>query len=210
MLEYFGGLTDPRVDLAKGHELLDIIVITICAVICGADYVRAVKENQGQLHDDVRDLFQGAEEFGFEGVPYDFTATLENGHRRIERRECWAISDPESLEYLSTGQEWPKLRSAVKVVGHRETAEGAEVQPRHYISSLEAPAQRLLQAVRRHWGIENSLHWTLDVAFREDQCRVRKDHTPRNMVLSRQISHLGEHSSGAPARRSKPVPGPRV
>ena len=60
---------------------------------------------------------------------------------------------------------------------------------RYYISSLEAPAQRLLAAVRRHWGIENSLHWTLDVAFREDQCRVRKDHAPQNMALLRQISH---------------------
>ena len=104
----------------------------------------AVKDNQGQLHEDIRDLFQGAEEFGFEGVPYDFAATLEKGHGRIERRECWVISDPESLEYLSTGQEWPKLRSVLKVVGRRETAEGAEVQPRYYISSLEAPAQRLL------------------------------------------------------------------
>ena len=155
----------------------------------GADYVLAVKENQGQLHDDVRDLFQGAEEFGFEGVPYDFAATLEKGHGRIERRECWVISDPEGLEYLSTGREWPKLRSVLKVVGRRETAKGTEVQPRYYISSLEAPAQRLLQTVRRHWSIENSLHWTLDVAFREDQCRVRKDHAPQNMALLRQISH---------------------
>ena len=106
-----------------------------------------------------------------------------------ERRECWVISDPEGLEYLSAGREWPKLRSVLKVVGRRETAKGTEVQPRYYISSLEAPAQRLLQTVRRHWSIENSLHWTLDVAFREDQCRVRKDHAPQNMALLRQISH---------------------
>ena len=183
-------------------ELLDLhgCIVTIDAMGCqkniaqgivdgGADYVLAVKENQGQLHDDVRDLFQGAEEFGFEGVPYDFAATLEKGHGRIERRECWVISDPEGLEYLSTGREWPKLRSVLKVVGRRETAKGTEVQPRYYISSLEAPAQRLLQTVRRHWSIENSLHWTLDVAFREDQCRVRKDHAPQNMALLRQISH---------------------
>ena len=88
---------------------------------------------------------------------------------------------------LSTGREWPKLRSVLKVVGRRETAKGTEVQPRYYISSLEAPTQRLLQTVRRHWSIENSLHWTLDVAFREDQCRVRKDHAPQNMALL--ISH---------------------
>ncbi len=152
----------------------------------GADYVLAVKDNQGQLHDDVRDLFLGAEEFGFAGVPHDFAATLEKGHGRIERRECWVIADPESLEYRSAGQEWPKLRSAVKVAGRRE---GVQVQPRYYISSLEASAQRLLEAVRSHWSIENSLHWTRDVTFGEDQCRVRKDHAPQNMALLRQISH---------------------
>ena len=183
-------------------RLLDLLglsgcIVTIDAMGCqkniaqrivdgGADYVLAVKDNQGQLHDDVRDLFLGAEEFGFAGVPHDFAATLEKGHGRIERRECWVIADPKSLEYLSTGQEWPKLRSAVKVAGRRE---GAQVQPRYYISSLEASAQRLLEAVRSHWSIENSLHWTLDVTFGEDQCRVRKDHAPQNMALLRQISH---------------------
>ena len=72
---------------------------------------------------------------------------------------------------------------------HRETAAGAISQPRYYISSLPAPAGQLLAAVRSHWSIENSLHWTLDVTFREDQCRVRKDHGPQNLATLRQISH---------------------
>ena len=140
----------------------------------GADYVLALKENQGQLYEDVRDLFEGAEEFGFEGVPHDYATTLNKNHGRIERRECWTISDPSCLEYLSTGQDWPSLRSVVKVVGRRETPEETTVQPRYYISSLDAPAERLLEVVCTHWSIENSLHWSLDVTFGEDQCRVRK------------------------------------
>ena len=68
-----------------------------------ADYLLAVNGNQGQLHEDVRDLFEGAGEFGFEGVPYDYATTLNKGHGRVERRECWVISDSASLNYLSTG-----------------------------------------------------------------------------------------------------------
>ena len=149
----------------------------------------ALKENQGQLYEDVRDRFEGAEEFGFGGVPHDYATTLNQDHGRIERRECWTISDPSCLEYLSTGQDWPVLRSVVKVVGRRETPAGTTVQPRYYISSLDAPAERLLKVVRTHWSIENSLHWSLDVTFGEDHCRIRKDHAPQNMATLRQVSH---------------------
>ena len=107
----------------------------------------------------------------------------------MERRECRVISDPDCLDYLSAGREWPSLRSVVRVTGHRETAARVTVQPRYYISSLEAPAGRLMEAVRSHWSIENSLHWSLDVTFGEDQCRVRKDNGPQNMATLRQISH---------------------
>ena len=155
----------------------------------GADYVLALKENQGRLYDDVRDLFEGAEEFGYEGVPHDYATTLNKGHGRIERRECWVISDPLSLEYLRAGPDWPGLRSVVKVVGRRDTAEGTAVQPRYYISSLDAPAACLLETVRRHWSIENELHWSLDVTFGEDQCRIRKEYAPQNMATLRQVSH---------------------
>ena len=122
-------------------------------------------------------------------MPYDYATTLNKGHGRIERRECWAISDPSCLEYLSTGGDWPGLRSVVKVVGRRETETGATAQARYYISSLDSPAERMLEAVRTHSSIENSLHWSLDVTFREDQSRVRKDHGPQNMATLRQISH---------------------
>ena len=179
---------------------LEGCIVTIDAMGCqkgiaqgildrGADYVLALKENQGRLHQDVRDLFEGAEEFDFDGVPHDYATSLNKGHGRVERRECWVISGPLSLEYLSTGPEWANLRSVVKVVGRRDTEEGVPVQPRYYISSLDAPAERLLETVRRHWSIENELHWSLDVTFGEDQCRIRKDHAPQNMATLRQISH---------------------
>ncbi len=122
-------------------------------------------------------------------MPYDYFTTLNKNHGRRERRECWTISDPECLDYLSTGQQWPGLRSVVKVVGRREAETGTTVQPRYFISSLDVSAEDLLNAVRAHWSIENSLHWSLDVTFREDQCRVRKDHGPQNFATLRNISH---------------------
>ena len=104
-------------------------------------------------------LLEGAEEFGSEGVPHDYATTLNQDHGRIERRECWVISDLSCLEYLSAGQSWPNPRS---------------VQPRYFISSLDASAERLLAAIRTHWSIENQLYWSLDVTFSDDQCRVRE------------------------------------
>ena len=167
-------------------------IVTIDAMVCqreiaeqivesGADYVLVVKENQGQLNDDLRDLFHGAEEYGFEGVPHDYARTLNKGHGRIETRECWVITDLYCLDYLRTKKQWTGLKAAVKISARRETVEGAAVQSRYYISNLKAPAEKLLEAVRQHWSIENSLHWSLDVTFGEDQCRVRKDHAPQNL-----------------------------
>ena len=183
-------------------EMLELngCIVTIDAMGCqkeiaqgilnrGADYVLAVKQNQGRLYDDVRDLFEGAEESGFHGVPHDYATTLNKGHGRIERRECWSVSDPVCLEYLSTAGEWPGLGTVVKVAGRRETEDGTTLQARYYISSLDESAKRLLEVVRAHWSIENSLHWSLDVTFREDQSRVRKDHGAQNMATLRQISH---------------------
>ena len=155
----------------------------------GADYVLAVKENQGQLYEGIRDLFEGAAALGFDGVPYDYAHTVNKGHGRVERRECWVVTAADCLDYLDPQGQWPQLKAAIKVVGHRETVEGSASQPRYYISSLAAPAGQLQDAVRGHWSIENSLHWTLDVTFREDQCRVRKDHGPQNLATLRQISH---------------------
>ena len=175
-------------------EMLELngCIVTIDAMGCqkeiakgilegGADYLLAVKGNQGQLYQDVRDLFEGGDGLGLNGVPHDYATTLNKGHGRIERRECWSIGDPACLEYLSTAGDWSGLRSVVKVECRRETEGGTTVQARYYISSLEASAHRQLAAVRAHWS--------LDVTFREDQSRIRKDNAPQNMATLRQISH---------------------
>ena len=122
-------------------------------------------------------------------MSHDYATTLNKGHGRIERRECWSIIAPACLEYLITDPEWPGLRSMVKVADRCETAAGISAQPRYYISSPNVPAQRLLKAARSHWSIENSLHQSLVVSFQDDQSRVRKDHGAQNMATLRQIAH---------------------
>ena len=187
--------------IPKLLQLLELAgcIITIDAMGCQreiareiieaqADYLLAVKENQGRLYDDVRDLFEGAEEYDFEGVRYDFARTLNKGHGRLETRQCWVITDPDCLDYLQNRQQWANLNAVVKVTAQRETATGTTVHSRYYISSLARPAQTLLEVTRRHWGIENSLHWSLDVTFREDHSRVRKDNGPQNLAVLRQIA----------------------
>ena len=187
--------------IPKLLQLLELAgcIITIDAMGCQreiareiieaqADYLLAVKENQGRLYDDVRDLFEGAEEYDFEGVPYDFARTLNKGHGRLETRQCWVITDPDCLDYLQNRQQWANLNAVVKITAQRETATGTTVHSRYYISSLARPAQTLLEVTPRHWGIENSLHWSLDVTFREDHSRVRKDNGPQNLAVLRQIA----------------------
>ncbi len=124
-------------------EMLDLhgCIVTIDAMGCqreiaqqiiagGADYVLAVKENQGRLHEGIRDLFQGAEAWGFDGVPYDYALTVDKGHGRVERRECWTITATDCLDYLDPQGQWSQLKAAVRVVGHRQTGAGGISQPR--------------------------------------------------------------------------------
>lgn len=187
--------------IPKLLELLDLkdCTVTIDAMGCQkeiaqgilegeADYVLAAKQNQGTLYEDIKDLFEEAEATGFEGVPYAYHTTLNKNHGRLERRECWVISDSECLEYLSTGKEWAGLRSVVKVVGRREAETGTTVQPRYFISSLDVSAEQMLATIRAHWSIENSLHWSLDVTFDEDHSRVRTGHADQNLAVIRHLA----------------------
>ena len=152
----------------------------------GADYVLAVKKNQKHLCEDVEDLFFGAFELG--GVEYDTYETVEKGHGRIEIRQCWVISDPQDLSYISVLSEWKSLSCVALVRGERRIGDSVSVENRYYISSLKGDARQLLSAIRGHWGIENSLHWVLDIAFREDDSRVRKDNAPENLAVMRHIA----------------------
>jgi len=154
----------------------------------GGDYVLALKENHGQLYEDTVLLFDDLEVSQLKAYTFDEEKTVEGGHGRLETRQCWAISDPEVVQALRGAREWESLQSVVKVRTKRTDGEQVTVQDRYYLSSLEGDAKKLLQAKRSHWGIENGLHWVLDIAFREDESRVRKDHAAQNLAILRHIA----------------------
>lgn len=178
-------------------RLLDLekCVVTIDAIGCqteiaetilrqGADYVLAVKDNQETLHEDVQAAFERTGRFNRP----DYHKTVNKGHGRIEVRECWAISDPDILAHINDYKLWKGLHSLVKVTSERRRDGEISHTTRYFISSLPADAQRLLHSVRAHWQIENRLHWVLDMAFREDESRVRKNHAPQNLAILRHIA----------------------
>ena len=153
-----------------------------------ADYVLAVKKNQGRLLEDVEDLFSCGQRAGFEDMEHDFCQTLGKGHGRIETRRCWTIDDPDQLSYVETGKEWPGLSSIGLVTAERREGEQVSVESRYYISSLEPDASRLLQTTRSHRGIENRVHWVLDLSFREDESRIRSGNTSENLAIIRHMA----------------------
>ena len=197
-------VADKSNEITAIPELLRVLelsgcIVTIDAMGCqkeiaqtiidrDADYVLALKENQGRLHEDVRDLFEGAQEMGFAGIAYDFHETISKGHGRIETRRCWTTSDPHGLEYIRDRRAWKKLNNLVMVTSERSIGEETTTDTRFYISSLKSDARALLQATRGHWGIENSVHWVLDIAFREDESRIRKGNGPQNFAVLRHIA----------------------
>jgi predicted transposase YbfD/YdcC len=154
----------------------------------GADYVLALKANQERLFADVQGLFADVERWGLDTVPHTHDRWVDGGHGRIEVRETWAITDPVQLAYLDPTGTWPSLRSVVHIHATRQLADRPTTQDRYYLSSLDRPARQISQAVRHHWGIENSVHWVLDMAFREDESRVRLGHAARNLSLLRHLA----------------------
>jgi predicted transposase YbfD/YdcC len=154
----------------------------------GADYILGVKENQGRLYEDIHDLFADNQRFNYEGVPHSYARTVNKDHGRIEIRQCWTISDPEYLANIRNLQRWTGIQTLVMILSERRIGDVVEVQDRYFISSLESDAHKILQAKRSYWGIENSLHWVLDIAFSEDRSRVRKDNAPQNFAILRHMA----------------------
>jgi predicted transposase YbfD/YdcC len=154
----------------------------------GGDYVLAVKDNQAGLCEELEDLFATAEQFDFADVPHTYERTAEREHGRLEVRQCWATTDHECLAYLSRSSQWRGLASVAKVVRKRRLDGHHSEETVYYISSRAAEASWILDSCRTHWGIENGLHWVLDVAFAEDHCRVRKDNGPANFAILRRLA----------------------
>jgi len=157
-------------------------------VEANADYILSVKENQGHLFEDISVLFAVDQAQNFKYASFDYKKTVNKGHGRIEVRECWSTSNPEYLRLIRGLENWAGLQSIIMVVCTRIIGDQETKYARYYISSLLSNAERILQAVRKHWSIENKLHWVLDVALNEDRSRVRKDQAPENLAVLRHIA----------------------
>jgi predicted transposase YbfD/YdcC len=150
-----------------------------------ADYVLALKGNQGKLFEDVKWLFQQAINTDFVDVDHDFCQSINKGHGRLEIRRCWTLSN---LDYLTQLPLWAGLQTIALVQSERRFNGKVSTENRYYISSLPSNAALIANAVRTHWSIENSLHWVLDVSFHEDASRIRKDNSPENMAMLRHFA----------------------
>lgn len=149
-----------------------------------ADYVLALKGNQGTLHKDVA-LFCEEASLAGTGVVHK---TKETGHGRIEERECRAIDKLDALK--AKHPDWKNLCSIAAITATRTDRKTGQssCETRFYITSLPADPAAILAATRAHWSIENNLHWQLDITFREDQCRTRKDFSPLNLSIVRHMA----------------------
>jgi len=183
-------------------KLLDMLaiegaIVTIDAIGCQraiaskildkkADYVLALKGNQGSLRDDV-ELFaaeQKAKDYKDATISRD--ETVDADHGRIETRATTVIHD---LDWLRERHDWPGLKGVVMVESTREIGEKTERETRFYITSLALPAKQLGPIVRSHWAVENSLHWVMDMVFRDDECRLRTHHAPANFTTLKHMAH---------------------
>ncbi|QXD15530.1 ISAs1 family transposase [Rhodocaloribacter litoris] len=157
----------------------------------GGQYVLALKSNHPTLYEDVRTFFEEAQATQFQGIAHDYAARTrrvehtDGGHGRIEVRRCWAVGD---VAWLRHQDRWAGLRTLVLVESRRIVGTEERLDRRYYIASAPADAASLLAAVRGHWGIENRVHWVLDVSFGEDGSRIRKDHGAANMSLLRRLT----------------------
>lgn len=180
-------------------QLLDLIDVQNCTITSDAmscqkktvqkirekncNYVICLKGNQETLHDDVKLYFETAEkEQAF--YPLSKTSTLDKGHGRIEKREYFLTTD---IEWIENRDEWAGLNAIGMVRSTRIVDETESVEDRYFITSL-TDVQLFSEAARKHWGIENNLHWCLDVNFDEDNCRMRKDNSGENLAVIRHIA----------------------
>ncbi len=203
-------------------KLLDTLAIKGCLVTIDAmgcqkeiakqiinkksDYLLALKGNQGHLHDDVKDFFYKGLEDDFKGISHDYYIDIDKGHGRIEQRECWVVEIKNHEGCFSNAEKWKNLTSIIMIRSTRLDKGKESKQTRFYISSINANAERLLAGTRKHWGIENNLHWVLDLTFKEDESRIRKDLSSENFAVIRHIAYnliKKDHSSKGSVRSKR-------
>ncbi len=185
-------------------RLLDIAgcTVTIDAMGCqtaiaaqivaqGGDDVLALKDNHPSRHGAVREAFAHARATAFADYApgdHDHARTVDHDHGRLEIRRAWTLRDPDLLAYLDPVGAWAGLRGLGLLEAERHIGEAVSVEQRYYLLSAPASAAAFGRAVRAHWGIEKRVHWTLDVTFREDDCRVREGHGPQNLAVLRHLA----------------------
>ena len=185
-------------------ELLRLLTLTGCLVTIdamgcqtaiaeqiidqGGDYLLAVKKNQKHLYEDIHHLFKNAVASNFVSEGFDENQTVGKGHGRLEVRHCQLIADPEWLAYLRGRDQWKGLKCVVKIESNRRAKGKKTPECRYYICSRITTAAEMMAAARSHWGIENNVHWVLDVTFDEDGSRIRKGYAQQNFATMRRIA----------------------
>ena len=171
-------------------------IVTIDAIGCqkaitqkiieqGGDYIIALKGNQGNLYEDVKLYFERPSETGLANM--EVVETVDKGHGRIENRRCRLSKDIEWLRKRHSG--WTKLSCIIAIDSERHIGDSVSHEKRYFIASRKnITAMDSLEAIRSHWGIENQLHWTLDMSFGEDKSRIRRGNAPANVAIIRHVA----------------------
>jgi len=191
---------DKSYEITAIPKLLDLLsikgcIITIDVMGCQktiatkirkdeGDYVLSLKGNQGSMHEEIIRQFDGASDDLLNARTDDHFQVTSADHGRIEVRDYWITS---KIDWLTGKENWQDLNSVIITQNNFETGGKQTFERRYYITSLNSSAKIAGNAVRSHWSIENSLHWCLDVTFREDLSRIRKDHGPENLATLRHI-----------------------
>ena len=202
-------------------ELLKLLelegaIVTIDAMGCqkeiartiseqGADYVLALKDNHPTLHGEVKLFFDDVKAKRLDEVSADHYQSVDADHGRLETRDYWLTAD---IECLGVKGSWANITTIGLVESRFEVNGAVSIEQRFFLTSLPCKAVRFAQAVREHWGVENSLHWVLDVSFREDDCRIRQGDGAQNMAVLRHMAlnllrQESGHKRGIKARRKR-------